>query len=224
MSGYKSFAHLLGLGRGKAAKASGDDPITEDYNTPDPADEQYAEDDDDKPQGRRARRAEDDDDDDASAEDDDLEAEDDDAPRGRKAKGKAKGKGKARRAEDNDDDASAEDDDDASAEDDDDGKSAKAIRRGAVKAERERCARIIAHGIKCGNVEQAAALAFDSNMAPSAAAGVLGLAKASAPGNSLASRMDRVQTPNAGMGDADQSGGMSKMAAAIIAAATDAHQ
>lgn len=183
MSGYKSFAHLLGLGRGKAAKASGDDPITEDYNTPDPADEQYAEDDEDDAKARKARKAR-----------------------------------KATRAED--------DDDEADAEDDDDGKSAKAIRRSAVKAERERGARIIAHGIKCGNVEQAAALAFDSNMTPSAAAAVLGLAKgAAAPGKTnLASRMDRVQTPNAGMGDADQSGGMSPMAAAIIAAAADAHQ
>lgn len=218
MSGYKSFAHLLGLGRGKAAKASGDDPITEDYNTPDPADEQYAEDDEDDAKARKARKARraENDDDEAGAEDDkpDADDEDEDDAKARKAR-KAR---KATRAED--------DDDEADAEDDDDGKSAKAIRRSAVKAERERGARIIAHGIKCGNVEQAAALAFDSNMTPSAAAAVLGLAKgAAAPGKTnLASRMDRVQTPNAGMGDADQSGGMSPMAAAIIAAAADAHQ
>ena len=219
MSGYKSFAHLLGLGRGKAArgaKASGDDPITEDYNSPDPTVEQYAEDDEDDTKARKAkknaRRAEDDDDD-ADAEDDKPDAEDDDEDDAKARKAR-----KARKA------TRAEDDDPNAEDDEDDSQSAKAIRRSAVKAERERCARIIAHGIKCGNVEQAAALAFDSNMTPGAAAGVLGLAKASAPGNSLAGRMDRVKTPNAGMGDADQSGGMSPMAAAIIAAAADAHQ
>lgn len=229
MSGYRSFAHLLGLGRNKAArgaKADADDPVVDDYQNDDPLDEQYAEDQDDDAQGRKARKAKgkarraEDDADDADAEDDEPDADDDETPRSRKAKGRARGK----RAEDEDDDADAEDeDDDADAEDEDDGKSAKAIRRRAIKAERERCARIIAHGIKTGNVEQAAALAFDSNLSPKAAAGVLGLAQASKPGQTLASRMQGVNVPSAGLGDSGKPAGMSDMAAAIIAAGADAH-
>lgn len=230
MSGYRSFAHLLGLGRNKAArgaKADADDPIVDDYQNDDPLDEQYAEDQDDDAQGRKARKAKskarraEDDADDADAEDEDPDAEDEDeTPRSRKAKGRARGK----RAAEDEDDADAEDeDDDPAAEDEDDGKSAKAIRRRAVKAERERCARIIAHGIKTGNVEQAAALAFDSNLSPKAAAGVLGLAQASKPGQTLASRMQGVNVPSAGLGDSGKPAGMSDMAAAIIAAGADAH-
>ena len=218
---YQSFAHLLGLGRkARGAKAAADDPIVDDYQNDDPTNEQYADDDEDDAKARKARkarkatRADDDDDTDPDAEDDRPDADDDeDDAKARKAR-KAR---KATRADDDDDT-----DPDAEDEDDDD-KSPKAIRRGAVKAERERCARIIAHGIKTGNVEQAAALAFDSDLSPKAAAGVIGLAKASQPTQTLASRMQGVDVPNAGMGDAENTGGLSKMAASIIAAAADAH-
>ncbi|WP_321865716.1 hypothetical protein [Paraburkholderia tropica] len=66
--------------------------------------------------------------------------------------------------------AAAEDDDDGDDETDDAKKAARA-------AERTRCARIIAHGIANGQVEQASALAFNTTMSSGAAALVLDAGK-----------------------------------------------
>ena len=138
-----------------------------------------AEDDEEK-KGAKGRRAEEDDDAKGNrAEDDEKDrAEDegdgDDEKKGKRAKGKAKG------ADDDGDDggtdakADDEEDDDAAEEDGDEKKDAKSKR--AASAERKRCARIVAHGFKCGRPEQAAVFAFDTGMSSASAIAALNAA------------------------------------------------
>lgn len=101
--------------------------------------------------------------------------------------------------EEGDDKDKAEDEEAAEGEDDDkdDDKEAKATR-----AERRRCARIIAHGIKIGAVEQAGVLAFDSDLPAKAAISTLDALAGSQPGakarGNLANRMSTVKTPTVG--------------------------
>lgn len=67
-----------------------------------------------------------------------------------------------------------EDDPDAEENDEDDEKpNAKAAR----SSERKRCARIIAHGIKAGNVHQAAVFAFDTGLTATQAISAMNAAK-----------------------------------------------
>jgi hypothetical protein len=104
---------------------------------------------------------------------------------------------KASRAESDDD----EDDKDKSEKEDDDEDDDK--RDDAKKAERKRCAAIVAHGIKLGQVEQAGILAFDTDLPIQAALSVLNASAAAAPRKGgLASRMSSVSQPNVGASDA----------------------
>ncbi|MEI6542127.1 MAG: hypothetical protein WCL60_01310 [Methylococcales bacterium] len=69
----------------------------------------------------------------------------------------------------------------------------------AVKAERQRCARIIAHGIKTSNIEQAGVFAFDTDMPASAAISALnaaGSVSARKPKSALFDAMNARKDPN----------------------------
>lgn len=201
------FAHLMGLataqGRAKG-KVTGRRAEEDD-------DREAEEEEDAEPKSRKAKgkggRAEDDDakpdaeGDDPDAKDDEDEDEDEDPPKSRKAKGKR----------------AAEDEDDERAEEDD-----TAARR-AVKADRQRCAAIVAHGFANGCAEQACVFAFDTNMSKSAAINALtagSKAGGKAKGSSLAERMDAARVKPVGSdGGGDAPAGMSANAAAIIRAA-----
>ncbi|MFA7942055.1 hypothetical protein ACEK06_06280 [Pseudomonas brenneri] len=203
MTAAATFAHLLGFAK---HADEGDDEKDE---------ARRAEEDDDKddPKGRKAKRAE----------DDDLEDDDDDK-QARKAKGEGddpddeddpKGR-KAKRAESDDDDPDAEDDDEQ-----DDPKSSKA----AVAKERARCARIMAHGLKSGNAEQAGVFAFDTNMTAAAAINALNAAgSVSGRGGNLKDRMAAANVKNVGAGGdgGGESSNLSPIAQKIIAAAARA--
>ena len=153
-----------------------------------------AQEDDEK--SKRARRAE---------KDDDEDLEDDEDAKGRKAKGKR-----------------AEEDDDEDLEDDEDDKSAKS-KKAIVASERVRCARIVAHGLKAGNAEQACVFAFDTNMSATSAISALNAAGAAGGRGGLAERMKKAQVPNAGAGGGDElPAGASPVAQRIIAAAARA--
>lgn len=93
--------------------------------------------------------------------------------------------------------AAAEGDDDGDDETDDAKKASRA-------AERTRCARIVAHGIKIGAVRQAGVFAFDTKMSSKAAIAALDASRAdAAPRRSgLADRMATMSVPNPGAGGA----------------------
>lgn len=78
-------------------------------------------------------------------------------------------------------------------EDDDEGEKEKAARR----AERARCARIVAHGINNGCVTQAAVFAFDTNLPVSAAIAAMKAAKLDGKSN-LSGRMGTTHIPKVG--------------------------
>jgi len=82
------------------------------------------------------------------------------------------------------------------AEDEADDEKAKAVRQ----SERVRCARIIAHGIKSGNVNQAAVLAFDTGLSASQAITTMNASKVDQKVGGLGNRMTGVNTPNIGGG------------------------
>ncbi|WP_338523359.1 hypothetical protein NUH87_26775 [Pseudomonas batumici] len=191
-----------------------------------------AEEEDDKEKSRHARRAEEDDeekddkeDDKKSrkakrAEDDDDTEEEDDDKKSRRAKGETeddeededkKGR-KAKRAEEDDEDM----------EDDEDKKDAKS-KKAIVAQERIRCARIVAHGLRSGNPEQACVFAFDTNMSADAAISALSVARvAGGRGGSLGERMKDANVTHVGAGGGDESSGVSPIAQKIIAAAARA--
>lgn len=193
------------------------------------------EEDDDKEKSKRARRAEEDDkekdeeEDDKKgrkakrAEDDDDNKEDEDDKKSRRAKGESeddkeddgkKGR-KAKRAEDDDEDMEDDEDD----EDKKDAKSKKAI----VAQERARCARILAHGLKTSNPEQACVFAFDTNMSADAAISALSVARSvGARVGSLGERMKDANVTHAGASGGEDSSGVSPIAQKIIAAAARA--
>lgn len=81
-----------------------------------------------------------------------------------------------------------EPDPDAEEDEDDEKPNAKAARA----SERKRCARIIAHGVKAGNVHQAAVFAFDTNLTASQAISAMNAAKMAAPSGGLGGRMQGV--------------------------------
>jgi len=199
VSKLSSFAHLLGLAaRGARASSEDDKPDGRRAEGPfddDPGDEENA----------KGKRAEDDDLDPDAEEDEGDES--DDTPKGKKAK-----KAKGRRAEGDDDgDPEAE-------EEDGDEETPKAVR-----ADRSRCAAIVAYGLAHGCAEQAGALAFDTNLGKKAAINVLkagGQRGAKAPAASLGGRMANLNFaqvgPEANGGELPK--GMSAVAAAIIKA------
>ncbi|MBC8984024.1 hypothetical protein IAI52_27645 [Pseudomonas lurida] len=135
--------------------------------------------------------------------DPDSEDEDETDPKGKKAK-------KARRADDDDKpDESAE-------EESDEDKAPQAVR-----ADRQRCAAIMAYGIANGCAEQAGVLAFESNMGKAAALNVLkaGGHSVKAPAASLNDRMRQMNHAQVGPGgESSLPAGMSSIAAGIIKA------
>ncbi|MEA9997059.1 hypothetical protein QN382_23000 [Pseudomonas sp. 10B1] len=170
-------------------------------------------DDDEDKKAKRAKRADADEKDDekdkegnargAKAEDDgdDELEDDDDDKKARKAK---------RRGADGDDDMEDGDDDDK-----------PKGNRATVAGERARCAQIVAHGIKSGNVEQACVFAFDTSMSAASAVNALTAAGAvSGQRGGLRDRMATVTTTHVGAeGGGQAPAGMSPMAQKIIAAA-----
>ena len=184
-----------------------------------------AEDEDEK--SKRARRAENDDDEDLEDDEDDKDA------KGRKAKGKRADEGDDEDLEGDKDDKDAkgrkakgkraEEGDDEDLEDEEDDKSAKS-KKAIVASERVRCARILTHGLKAGNAEQACVFAFDTNMSATSAISALNAAGAAGGrGGGLAERMKKAQVPNAGAGGGDElPAGASPVAQRIIAAAARA--
>jgi len=101
----------------------------------------------------------------------------------------------AARMEEMDEEEKAEgeiNDTDPDAEEDGDGDE-KPNAKAARASERNRCARIIAYGVKAGNVHQAAVFAFDTNLTASQAISAMNAAKMAAPsGGGLGSRMQGV--------------------------------
>lgn len=201
------FAHLFGL----APRAEEDDPKSrkakgrraEDEDEDPDAEEEEDETKSKKAKGKRAEEEQD-----HCAEEDDPDAEEDeDEPRSRKAKGKGK------RAEEEEEDPDAE-------EEEDEPKSARA----AVAADRRRCARIVAHGLKHNNVEQACVFAFDTNMSATSAISALNAAGAAGGARGGRSRLQERMAAGAvkpvGSDDGDQTpAGMTATAAAIVRAA-----
>lgn len=142
--------------------------------------------------------------------------------------------------EDGDDDADAEDpegndDDDDSdhkpdaddlsddEQDDDDDKKPSEAKKAARTAERQRCAAIVAHGIKTGQTILACSFAFDTNLTAAQAKASLNAARkdaaASAPRHrSLSDRMASVQPPNPGSDGGKNSGNAAKTLADRIVA------
>jgi hypothetical protein len=99
-----------------------------------------------------------------------------------------------------------------------------------AKAERSRCAKIMAHGIKHGNAAQAGVFAFNTRMSVNAAIAALAAGASITPAkpSGLGSRMATVQTPKVGP-DASQAHDLNDpnarakaTADAIIAAAAKA--
>lgn len=214
MSEPYSFAHLIGLATraaspkkktaakgSRAASPVEEDPTDQQYADGDGPDEDAEDDDEADPKAKKAKSARADDGDDDGADDADAEDDDETEPKTKKAKG-------ARAESDDDSDgADAEDEDDAPK---------------AVRADRKRCAAIIAYGVANGCIEQAGTLAFNTNMGKSAAITVL-QAGASRGGKnaqgSLGRRMASVSVPNAGVeGSAQLPKGVSAVAAGIIKA------
>lgn len=108
-------------------------------------------------------------------------------------------------------------------DDDDDEGDGDEKEKAARRAERARCARIVAHGISNGCVTQAAVFAFDTNLPVSAAVAAMKAAKFDGKG-SLSGRMGTTSIPKVG---ADVSrtrpeGGAAAQADAIINAAKKA--
>jgi len=93
----------------------------------------------------------------------------------------------------------------AAAEGDDDGDDeTDTVKKASRAAERTRCARIVAHGIKIGAVRQAGVFAFDTKMSSKAAIAALDASRADAPPkrSGLADRMAATRVPNPGAGGA----------------------
>lgn len=124
----------------------------------------------------------------------------------------------AKRMEELDDDEKAEQDrkdedarraeedrknEDARAADDDGDDESDDVKKAARAAERSRCARIIAHGIKVGAVRQAGVFAFDTRMSSASAIAALDAGRVDVPEQrrtSLADRMASASVPNPGAG------------------------
>lgn len=121
----------------------------------------------------------------------------------------------AKRAKDSDPETDMEGDDEKE----------QAVRR----AERARCAKIIAHGIKHGCVNQAGVFAFDTALTSSQAIAALTAAKMDAPRSAgLSALMHGVALPNVGVGSPESPDmgnpvvGAKAMADRIVAAAAKA--
>lgn len=208
------FAQLLGL-----AKRAEDDEDSKrarraEEEDGDDKDEEggRAEDDerDDEASSARADEEDGDGDEEEAEEEESEEGDDKDGKKSRKAKSKGK------RAED-------EEEEDGGDDGDEEGRKAKSA-RSAIRRERARCAKIIAHGVAVGSVRQACVLAFDTGMGVKAAIASLNACKAdtatdAAPRAGLHERMAAAGIQNVGADSASGApAGMSKVAAAIIAA------
>lgn len=170
LAGALSFAHLLGLPGASAARAEDDEE--KDKAAKAAEDDKQRDDESDEDYAKRMKEKD-------TGEDDD---ERDDT----------KGKGKSKRADDGDDGDGAGDDGDGSEGDDD----AKASAR---RAERARCAAIVAFGVKNNCVRQAGVFAFDTNMTVAQAIAAISAGGADAKrSGSLALRMQGVAAPNVG--------------------------
>lgn len=179
--------------------------------------------------GVKAARAESSEDEDkdkkdkAKAEDDDEEAKAraaDESDGDKKSDDDKQKDAKKAKAEGSDDDeAKAEDDDTDDEDGDDDEKKPSA----AVKRDRARCARIIAHGIGMDAVRQACAYAFDTNMSAKVAIATLNATRADGKqGTSLHSRMSAQQQVAVRPEGVQQAQGSAGTAQAILAAANKA--
>lgn len=127
--------------------------------------------------------------------------------------------------DDDDEDANPDADDRAEDDEDDDERKDKPAdaKKAARKAERERCAAIVAHGIKTKQTILACSFAFDTNLSASQAKSALNAARkdaaASSPHHpSLNERMASVQTPNPGANGGKGSGNAAKTLADRIVA------
>jgi hypothetical protein len=181
------------LGLAKRAAKASDDDDDQARRAEGPLDDDPAD-----QQNAKGRKAEGDDDDDLNPEGEDDDAE----PKGKKAKGK--------KADDDEkpDESAEEDDDDAPK---------------AVRADRQRCAAIMAFGLAHGCAEQAGVLAFETNMGKKAALNVLkagGSRSTQAPAASLGNRMSKLNHAQVGPegGGGQLPPGMSTIAAGIIKA------
>lgn len=109
-------------------------------------------------------------------------------------------------------------DPDAESEDDGDDKEKDQSKKAARAAERVRCARIVAHGLRLGVARQACVFAFDTGMSSKAAIAALdaGRADQAPPARrTLSERMQGTTIPNPGSGGGD---GQMTMAQRIVAA------
>ena len=195
------FAHLLGIGA-RAESEDGDNKDREEKEKEwavkaesDPERERE----EDESDAEYAARMEEMDEAEEREKSDEEDEEDEDEKKGH-AKSKA-------RADDDGDDADAEGEDDKKHE--------------ARRAERARCARIIAAGIKVGAVHQACVFAFDTGMSSRAAVAALQVSKLDAKGG-LAGRMASTSLPTLGAGGAPAAGShegrAAQQAASIIRA------
>lgn len=173
LAGASRFAHLLGFGASKAEKPKDDeDSDAQPERMEDESDEDYA---------KRCDEAK-------------------SKSKTKKAAGPDRGKG----AEDDDPDDEGEAGDDESGKDDDGktGDKVKKAKSAGAMEERARCAAIVAHGVKTGQVRQACVLAFDTDLDAKAAtlslaAMATDTAQSKAPAL-LRERMDREAPPNVG--------------------------
>ncbi|MCM2569712.1 MULTISPECIES: hypothetical protein [Achromobacter] len=97
-------------------------------------------------------------------------------------------------------------DPDAESEDDGDDKEKDQSKKAARAAERVRCARIVAHGLRLGVARQACVFAFDTGMSSKAAIAALdaGRADQAPPARrTLSERMQGTTIPNPGSGGGD---------------------
>ena len=234
------FAHLLGMGiraeddesrRGKRARRAEEDDDRDDEDGR-RAEERDDKDDKNGKKGKRARRADEDDgeedgdeegrraEEDEGEEDDGGDRDDKDGKKGKKAK-------RARRAED-DEHAEEDDEDDDESEMRGNGSRAQARRR-----ERARCSAIFSCAAAAINPAAAANLAFNTAMPRSQAIAVLQSIASGTPARpagasgrqTLDQRMAAAQVPSGGAdGGSRTPSGMSKTAAAIVAAAEKAQR
>ncbi len=176
------FAHLLGLAVSAKAEENDDRKQKDDESDDDYAKRMEEED----KKEEEAKKAEDE-----KKEEEAKRAEDE------KKKEEARQAKKAKRAdEDGDDDADMEDEED----DEEEGKRAGRA-SGARQRERIRCAKIVAAGIASGQVHQACAFAFDTQLSSKQAIVALNAASLDKPAvrsSGLRELMSAVQVPNPG--------------------------
>jgi len=193
MSKLNPFAHFFGLSPRGAKASEEEDDKDKAKRSAGPIDDDEL--DQENAKGKRA------DDDKSDPKDDDEKDDKEDGPDSKKGK-KAKGK----KADDDQPDSDAEKEDEDKAPE-------------AVRADRERGAAIMAYGLKNGCAEQAAVLAFDTNMSRSSALNLLKVGGSKASGGGLSTRMSGLNHAQVGPeASGELPPGTSAMAAGIIKA------